>query len=186
MYKRKIDKSASPADARQAAKKSAVLGTVKKNRLPLVVTVSACAVIVILACVFALRGSGETPSVVRSTDTVTYPVGTFEDGRARHYKLKTGEGTPINFFILKSADGVIRAAFDACDVCWKAGLGYYQEGDAMVCRNCGKRFASVKVNEVRGGCNPAPLKREVVGDQLVIKVKDILEGKRYFDIPDRS
>jgi len=42
------------------------------------------------------------------------------------------------------------------------------------------------VNVLRGGCNPAPLDRSVVGDQLVIKVKDILDGKRYFDIPGRS
>jgi len=186
MSKKKSDRSISSADERQAAKKAAVLGTDKKSRLPLLVTILACALVVILAGVFFFRESGETPTVVASTETVSYPVGTFEDGKARHYQLKTGEGTPINFFILKSSDGIVRAAFDACDVCWKAGLGYYQEGDVMVCRNCGQRFASVKVNEVRGGCNPAPLNREVVGDQLVIKVKDILDGKRYFDIPGRS
>jgi len=187
MSKKKIDESRSSADERQAAKKAAVLGTEKKNRLSLMIAVSACAVIVILAGLFFFRGPGiETPSVVASTDTVSYPVATFEGGKARHYQLKTGEGTPIKFFILKSSDGVIRAAFDACDVCWKAGLGYYQEGDFMVCRNCGQRFASVKVNEVRGGCNPSPLNREIVGDQLVIKVKDILDGKKYFNIPGRS
>ncbi|MCJ7593361.1 MAG: DUF2318 domain-containing protein [Desulfobacterales bacterium] len=186
MSKKKSDRSTSSADERQAAKKAAVLGTEKKNRLPLLITILACAVVFILAGVFFFRGSGETASVVASTDTVSYPVGTFEDGKARHYQLKPGEGTPVKFFILKSSDGVIRAAFDACDVCWKAGLGYYQEGDVMVCKNCGQRFASVKVNEVRGGCNPAPLNREIVGDQLVIKVKDILDGKRYFDIPGRS
>ena len=187
MAKKKVDKSTSSADERQAAKKAAVLGTDKKGRLPLLVTILACALIVILAGVFFFRGSGkETPSVVASGETVTYPVASFEDGKARHYQLKTGGGTPINFFILKSSDSIIRAAFDACDVCWKAGLGYYQDGDQMVCRNCGQRFASVKVNEVRGGCNPAPLDREVVGDQVVIKVKDILDGKRFFNIPGRS
>jgi uncharacterized membrane protein len=33
---------------------------------------------------------------------------------------------------------------------------------------------------VEGGCNPAPLKREVQGDKLVIQMKDILEGKQFF------
>ena len=51
----------------------------------------------------------------------------------------------------------------------------------MVCRNCGRRFASVKVNEVKGGCNPAPLERTVVGDKLVLQVANILQGKQYFD-----
>jgi uncharacterized membrane protein len=46
----------------------------------------------------------------------------------------------------------------------------------MVCNNCGQRFPSVKINEIKGGCNPAPLNRKVVGDKLVIKVADIIEG----------
>jgi uncharacterized membrane protein len=82
--------------------------------------------------------------------------------------------TTISYFILKSTDGVIRAAFDACDVCWPEGKGYVQDGDrSMICRNCGRRFESVKVNEVQGGCNPAPLKRAIEGDQVVIRVDDL-------------
>jgi len=81
---------------------------------------------------------------------------------------------------------VIRAAFDACDVCWREGKGYYQQGDFMVCRNCGRQFASVKVNEVKGGCNPAPLERAIVGDKLVIKAADIVKGSQYFNFTRSS
>ncbi len=81
---------------------------------------------------------------------------------------------------------MIRAAFDACDICWPEGKGYYQKDDFMTCRKCGRRFASVRVNEVTGGCNPGALKREVVGDKLVIKVTDILEGKKYFNFSKRG
>jgi uncharacterized membrane protein len=35
---------------------------------------------------------------------------------------------------------------------------------------------------VQGGCNPAPLKRAIENDNLVIDVNDILEGKQYFDL----
>jgi uncharacterized membrane protein len=42
------------------------------------------------------------------------------------------------------------------------------------------KFHSNRVNVVEGGCNPAPLKRQQVGGQLVIKVADILPGKRFF------
>ena len=104
----------------------------------------------------------------------------FNDGEVRHFEYKTG-GTTIRYFILKSSDGILRAAFDACDVCWPAGKGYYQDGDDMVCRNCGKHFASVLVNEVKGGCNPAPLHRKVEGDRLVLKAEDILQGQPYFN-----
>mgnify|MGYP001163222009 FL=1 len=111
---------------------------------------------------------------------VVYPVKDFQNGDARFYSYPAGNGGTVKYFILKSSDGVIRAAFDACDVCFEAGRGYEQKGDFMVCKNCGRRFASVRVNVVTGGCNPAPLTREIRGDKLVIKVNDILEGKHFF------
>ena len=117
--------------------------------------------------------------------TVTYPVAMFADGKARHFDFKDGEHT-IRYFIIKSADGVLRAAFDACDVCWPAGKGYYQEGEVMVCRNCGRKFVSTKVNEVKGGCNPAPLNRRVEGDLLVIENEDIRSGRGYFDFKGKA
>jgi uncharacterized membrane protein len=186
MSKKESDKSKASFDRKQDIKKAAVLGAKSKRRLPLVVTVIAFSLAVILAGVLYFRSSGEAPSMVASADKVLYPVGTFEDGKARYYRMKTDDGQPIKFFILKSSDGVVRAAFDACDVCWKAGLGYYQDGDNMVCRNCGQRFPSVKVNEVKGGCNPVPLRREIVDGQVVIQVRDILEGRQYFDLSKRS
>jgi uncharacterized membrane protein len=170
----------------QDAKKALVLGTEKKKRFPLLITIITGSLIAVVAGALFLRGAGETSSLVASGDKVTYPAAIFDDGKAKYYKLKTSDGILIKFFALKSSDGVIRAAFDACDVCWKAGLGYYQEGDFMVCRNCGQRFASVKVNVVTGGCNPVALRREVVDGQVIIKVKDILEGKPYFTLSNRS
>ena len=117
---------------------------------------------------------------------VNYPVKNFQNGKAQFFQYKTNEGIHIKYFILKSSHGVIRAAFDACDVCWPEGKGYFQKDDYMVCKNCGRRFASVKVNVITGGCNPGALKRQVVGDNLVIKVKDILEGKKYFNFAKRG
>jgi uncharacterized membrane protein len=50
----------------------------------------------------------------------------------------------------------------------------------MICNNCGRRFHSSQINVVEGGCNPAPLHREMVGENLVINIKDILPGSRFF------
>lgn len=116
-----------------------------------------------------------------SPSEISFPVSQFADGKARHFTYPAPGGNTIKYFIIKSSDGVIRAAFDACDVCWPSGKGYQQDGETMVCRNCGKRFASKLVSEVKGGCNPAPLKRTVKGDKLVIQTKDILEGRNYFN-----
>jgi uncharacterized membrane protein len=133
---------------------------------------------------FAPKGDGA--SAANPGEQISYPVKNFQDGKARFYQYKASDGTLIKYFVIKSSDGVIRAAFDACDVCWPEGKGYEQKGDYMVCRNCGKRFASIKVNEVKGGCNPAPLNRQVIGDLTVIKGKDILEGRQYFNLSRRG
>jgi uncharacterized membrane protein len=122
---------------------------------------------------------------VANADEVRFSMAQFDDGQARHFEHEVGDLT-VRYFVLKSSDGVVRAAFDACDVCWPAGRGYVQEGDVMVCRNCGRRFASVRINEVKGGCNPAPLQRAIDGDQLVIRIADIEAGKGYFDLKQKG
>lgn len=101
------------------------------------------------------------------------------DGKAHYYSYQDGEKA-IKFFVIKSRDGVVRAAFDACDVCFPAKKGYTQEGDVMVCNNCGRKFHSTQIGVVEGGCNPAPLAGEVAGEQLVLKVADIRPGGRFF------
>lgn len=116
-----------------------------------------------------------------TADSVSFTASEFEDGKARYYSFEAPGGITVRFFVVKSTDGVIRAAFDACDVCWRAGKGYAQEGDVMVCRNCGRKFATDKVNEIKGGCNPAPLNRSMENGKVVITQADIAEGKRYFD-----
>jgi uncharacterized membrane protein len=50
----------------------------------------------------------------------------------------------------------------------------------MICNNCGRRFHSSRINVVEGGCNPAPLRRQVVDDKLVILASDVVPGARYF------
>ena len=110
---------------------------------------------------------------------IEIPLKKVDDGKAHYFKFEQ-DGTTINFFVVQSNDGVIRAAFDACDVCFPAKKGYTQDGDFMICNNCGRRFHSSRINVVEGGCNPAPLRRQVVGDKLVIKISDIIPGARYF------
>ena len=58
--------------------------------------------------------------------------------------------------------------------------GYRQEGNDMVCNNCEQHFRTDLVNVVKGGCNPAPLRRQQVGETVVIAVNDIERGAGYF------
>ncbi len=110
---------------------------------------------------------------------VKIPLDQINDGQA-HYFSYESQGKTINFFVVKSNDGTIRAAFDACDVCFPERKGYSQDGDYMICNNCGQKFHSSRINVVKGGCNPAPLRRAVQGRNLVISSADILSGRNYF------
>jgi len=189
--KKKKNTNVNTISANKAAKKAAVLGTERKSRTPLIIA-CVCAVLV-FGGAFAFYSLSEKNTVADTAPTVmatnasavSFPASLFDDGQARHFKYQHNDIT-VRYFILKSSDGIIRAAFDACDVCWPAGKGYYQEGDFMVCRNCGRRFASVLVNEVKGGCNPAPLDRGIAGDKLVIHVNDILKGRQYFNFSGKA
>jgi hypothetical protein len=127
----------------------------------------------------ATQGHDPYPQVVAEDGAVRLPLSTFDDYKAHHYTYMH-EGRPIEFFVLKSKDGVVRAAFNACDVCYGSKKGYTQDGDDMICNNCGRRFPADQINVLQGGCNPSPLARVVDGDTLMILVEDIIAGQGYF------
>ena len=101
-------------------------------------------------------------------------------GTAKFFDYKLSNDKPVRFFVIKSSDGVYRAALDACDTCYHAKKGYHQEGDDMICNNCGLHFHSAKINEVHGGCNPIGLPRTIEGNELVIKAGELESRGGYF------
>ncbi len=140
------------------------------------------AVIVAGLAGFLLLGQGATDSFgsVKSVNgIVKIDLNKVSDGKAHFFNMATNKGT-IKFFVVKSVDGVMRAAFDTCDVCYREKKGYRQEGDFMVCNNCNQKFRTDLVNDIKGGCNPAPLARRIDNQQLVINEQDILSGAWYF------
>jgi hypothetical protein len=96
---------------KRANKKSLVLQTGKKGKLPLaiggiVLVTAALAVLLIMGKGDVLTGPSNTRSGQESfTARITYPVHLFEDGKARHYEYKNDDLT-IQYFVLKSSDGV--------------------------------------------------------------------------------
>ena len=64
------------------------------------------------------------------------------------------------------------------------GRGYYeQEGDELVCQNCGNRFRFDKVEIIKGGCNPVPIAGEYKtddGTNITIPQAFLQENKALF------
>jgi uncharacterized membrane protein len=87
------------------------------------------------------------------------------------------DGIELEALAVKAPDGSIRTAFNTCQICYSSGRGYYvQEGDVLVCQNCGNLFNMDDVEVTRGGCNPFPITEEykTVSDDTITISKDFL------------
>ncbi len=123
---------------------------------------------------------GKYEKVTVSNGAVNLPVAKLTDGKAHFYKFGDG-GKEITFFAVKSADGSVKTAFDACDACYKSKKGYEQQGDKMNCKNCNQKFAINRLGpNATGGCNPGYLPHQQSGNIISISVNDLKGGARYF------
>ena len=119
-------------------------------------------------------------AVVTSVNgSVRVPLPALDDKKASYYAYSSGNKT-IKFFVLRASDGSVRTALDACTVCYQAKLGYRQDGDAMICKNCGMRFQSANIGIITGGCNPIPIKNVAEKQFVVLQAKDLEAGAKYF------
>ncbi|MDR3090722.1 MAG: DUF2318 domain-containing protein [Clostridiales bacterium] len=94
------------------------------------------------------------------------------------------DGTLLEIIAVTAPDGTIRTAFNTCQVCYDSGRGYYkQDGDVLVCQNCGNRFKMSQVEVESGGCNPVPLWDEwttETEDTITIPLTLLQEAKEIF------
>lgn len=157
----------------------------RQSRIPVLVGLLAVVVITIGFVIARDQGTGSTYAGIASQVAATgsdiqIPIADLSDGKAKFFEYAAASGRRPRFFVMRSSDGVYRAALDACDVCYAGKKGYFQSGDDMVCKKCGQRFPSALVNEVRGGCNPVPIERSVAGDMLIIRAHALESGTIYF------
>ncbi len=101
----------------------------------------------------------------------------------KFYPYKAGK---INMEVLavKASDGTIRTVFNTCQVCYDSGRGYYkQQGDELICQNCGNRFKLDQIELIKGGCNPVPIMKENKTEDdshIVISQEFMEENKGLF------
>ncbi len=120
----------------------------------------------------------ETEPPQQSQTEVRIP--TSEIGNDAKFYEYDANGITVKYFSIRSSDGEIRMAFDACDLCYGAKKGYVKDGSDMRCVNCGNKYAisGLGTENRGGGCWPSYLPRVIDGDEVVIQIDD-LEGKAY-------
>ena len=94
------------------------------------------------------------------------------------------DGTEMEVIAVKDSEGNIRTAFNTCQICYDSGNGYYkQEGDKLVCQNCGNSFTMDQVGQTAGGCNPYPIMdddKTVAEDEIQISYDFLKESSDIF------
>lgn len=123
--------------------------------------------------------AAKAAGVTETPDAVRIPLKALDSGKALFLSMETN-GAQLHYFVLRDGNGKYRAALDACDVCFRANRGYRQEGDRMVCVNCGQTFPSDRIGERKGGCNPHPLAHREESGSMVVAKSDLEAGARYF------
>ncbi|WP_330400925.1 DUF2318 domain-containing protein [Lacrimispora amygdalina] len=149
-----------------------------KKRLTAVVT-AGLAILALTACSTSNEAPKDTAQV--QTDLVI-PVSEISS-TATYYPVEV-DGTKMEVVAVKAPDGSIRTAFNTCQVCYDSGRGYYkQDGDVLVCQNCGNRFPMDRVEVEAGGCNPWPIfdqNKTVTEDSITITSDFLNESRQIF------
>ena len=102
---------------------------------------------------------------------------------AQFYPVEVN-GTQMEILAARDPEDNIRTAFDICQICCSSGRGYYeQDGNVLVCQNCGNRFTVGQVEIESGGCNPRPIfpeNKTVTDDAISISYDYLDEAAQIF------
>lgn len=147
----------------------------EKKRNPAIYLVAG-ALVVVVALILLIRGGSGGKSPIDAEGNLVIPKSEVT-GTAKFYPYKSGS-TKMEVLAVKAPDGTVRTAFNTCQVCFSSGRGYYkQEGDELVCQNCGNRFKTSQVEKLKGGCNPVPILDENKSDDGAV----ITISKEFLD-----
>lgn len=125
---------------------------------------------------------GEKGEMIIFTDNqLQIPTSGFETNMVRFFNTEL-DGKKIYFMIVKDEKGVYRAAANGCEVCFASKKGFRQEGDFIVCNNCGNQFSLDTLGVTKGGCNPGPINPDIPvnNGNLIIKTSELQQVTNLF------
>jgi high-affinity iron transporter len=154
-----------------AAERRKIEWEFKKQRRWSFAAATLCALVVIaLAAEFAYARvtNAQSPSTLLHAQNgdVSIPLSALRDTRMHFYTADVNN-TAIRFFIIHENGGAYIVALDACKICGWAG--YRQQGQNVVCRNCGATIYIPSIGQ-KGGCNPIPVRARVEGKSVVVEL----------------
>jgi len=136
-------------------------------------------VVVALAAEFAYARAMNAPTpakiLVAQNGQVRISLSELTD-QSLHYYTADVDGTVIRFLVIHQTNGNYATALDACQICGRAG--YRQEGQNVICRNCGASIYVPSIGE-RGGCNPIPVKSTVENGEVIVDLSALADANAF-------
>jgi FTR1 family protein len=131
------------------------------------------AVILLLTTDFVYARAASKPAMAQElvavNGAVRIPLSELTDSNLHFFSAGSG-GTVVRFLVIHKHNGEYAVALDACQIC--GARGYRQEGDNIICRNCGAAMYAPSIGEA-GGCNPIPVSSHVMGAQIVVDLSSL-------------
>jgi len=87
-----------------------------------------------------------------------------------HFFTADVDNSSIRFLVVHKNNGQFGVALDACQIC--GASGYHQEGDVLICRNCGAAIYIPSIG-MSGGCNPIAVKSHMEGGDIVVDLSSL-------------
>jgi len=153
----------------------------RRQRRQMLLAASSCLMVMLgLTADFVYSEVAAAPppaqSVTAQNGEVRIPLAVVEDGRLHFFTLETN-GTTVRFIVIRKPGGGYATALDACAICGPAG--YRQDGQNVICRNCGAPIYIPTIGQ-SGGCNPVGFASRSEGGQVVFHVSALTEAARPF------
>jgi uncharacterized membrane protein len=109
---------------------------------------------------------------VAQNGQVHIPLSQLMDSRLHYYTAEVNQ-SDIRFLVIHKTGGDYAVALDACQIC--GPVGYRQEGQNVICRNCGAAIYIPSIGQL-GGCNPIVVKSRAQSGDVVIDLSALSDA----------
>lgn len=148
----------------------------KQRRWSFAAALLCIAVILMFTTEFVYARTAAAPPAATRLEAVDgrveIPVSELADSNL-HFFTADSKGTLLRFLVIRKGNGDFAVALDACEICgWS---GYRQEGQNVICRNCGAAIYVPSIGQ-SGGCNPVGVKARVDAGKISIDLTALAES----------
>jgi uncharacterized membrane protein len=165
------DASANPAERRMREYEFR-----RQRRWSFAAAVLCVAVVLSLTAEYVYARSMNAPVraklLIAQNNQVRIPLSELTDS-SLHYYTADVDTAEIRFLVIHKTNGDYATALDACQIC--GASGYRQEGQNIICRNCGAAIYVPSIGD-SGGCNPIAVKSHVEGGEVIVDLSALAKA----------